>query len=683
MQPDMLASALHALQLLLEPSRLLILVLGVLIGLAIGVLPGLSGIVGLAMLIPFTYNLDEYTAFALLLGMAAVITSSDFITAVLFGVPGHVGAAATVIDGHAMARNGEAGRAFGAGFASSLAGGIVGAVVLAISIPVLRPIMLSIGSPELLAFTLFGMSMVATLSGRAPLKGLTAAGLGLMISMVGSRAQSGTLRWTFDWLYLWDGVPLIPATLGIFAMPELAELAVSRKRIAGDNAPKISLSSQWEGVRDVARNWWLVVRCGLLGTGLGAIPGIGSAVIDWIAYGYAQRTEKNSETFGTGDVRGVIAPESSNNAKEGGHLVPTIAFGVPAGASMAILLGAFLMHGLTPGPDMLTKHLDLTYLIVWSLTLAHVIGAAICILCSGWLAQISRVRPEILLPIIIALVFVAAFDGEHDWGDLYSLLFFGVVGWIMKRLGWPRPPMVLGIVVGGIFERYLFISTQLYGGGWLYRPAVLAILACVVWALYRPLAQIVTTLVTEFRDVRGRKAQFSAASAFSFAVIVLIVAAIISSTEWPHDAKLVPLTACGMALVAAVLNLVYELFGPQQAVVAHADSGLAVSEQKVSAHVSDLGVTDDVVRRRAVFFFLWLAGFIALVALIGFIPAIAVFVFAYMSFGFGEAKLHALAYALATTLFCWVVFQWGLQVAWPQSLLGDMFPALREATGLI
>src|SRR5277367_154032 len=158
MQPDMLASALHALQLLLEPTRLLLLLVGVVIGLAIGVLPGLSGIVGMAMLMPFTYNMDAHTAMALLLGMAAVVTSSDFISAVLFGVPGHVGAAATVIDGHAMARKGEAGRAFGAGFASSLAGGLIGAVVLALSIPVLRPVLLSIGSPELLAFTLFGLS---------------------------------------------------------------------------------------------------------------------------------------------------------------------------------------------------------------------------------------------------------------------------------------------------------------------------------------------------------------------------------------------------------------------------------------------------------------------------------------------------------------------------------------------
>src|SRR5882672_6632145 len=499
MQPDMAAMAWLALTELLEPSRLGILFLGVVIGLAIGVLPGLNGIVGLAMLIPFTYGMDHYKAFALLLGMAAVITSSDFITAVLFGVPGHVGAAATVIDGHAMARKGEAGRAFGAGFTASLIGGLVGAFIMALCIPILRPVMLSIGSPELLALVLFGMSMVATLSGRAPLKGLTAAGIGLMISMIGSRSQSGTLRWTFDWLYLWDGVPLVPATLGIFALPELCELAVARKRIAGDNKPDISLSNQWQGVRDCFTHWWLVLRCAVLGTALGAIPGIGSAVIDWIAYGYAQRTEKNPQTFGTGDVRGVIAPESSNNAKEGGHLVPTIAFGVPAGASMAILLGAFLMHGLTPGPEMLTKQLDVTYTIVWSLTLAHVIGAVICLFACPWLARISTVRPEILLPIVLSLVFVAAYEGSHDWGDLYSLMTFGVLGWIMKRLAWPRPPLVVGLVIGAIFERYLYISTSLYGIGWLWHASftigvfgmsipisvVLIVLILVAWALYR------------------------------------------------------------------------------------------------------------------------------------------------------------------------------------------------------
>jgi TctA family transporter len=678
MQPDMVGMAWHALTLLLEPTRLAILVLGVVIGLAIGVLPGLSGIVGLAMLIPFTYNMDAHTAFALLLGMAAVITSSDFITAVLFGVPGHVGAAATVIDGHAMARKGEAGRAFGAGFAASLVGGLVGAIVLAVSIPILRPVLLHIGSPELLALTLFGLSMVATLSGRAPLKGLTAAGLGLMISMVGSRSESGTLRWTFDTLYLYDGVPLVPATLGLFAIPELCELAISRKRIAGDDAD-ISLSSQWEGVRDVMRHWWLVLRCGVLGVGLGAIPGIGSAVIDWIAYGYAQRTEKNSETFGTGDVRGVIAPESSNNAKEGGHLVPTIAFGVPAGASMAILLGAFLMHGLTPGPEMLTKHLDVTYTIVWSLTLAHIIGALICLSCSRWLARISTIRPEILLPIVLALVFVAAYEGAHDWGDLYSIMLFGVVGWIMKRLGWPRPPMVLGLVVGGIFERYLYISTSLYGTAWMLRPVVLAIFALVAWALYRPLAQIAADLFGEFRQLRTHQLRVGASAAFTLAIIAIIGIAIALASDWPQTAKPVPLTACGMALVAATLNLINELFGREKAETMQ--GGL---EGGVHAGATlDLGVTPRVLRWRATSYFLWLAGFIGLIALIGFVPAIAMFVFAYMRFGFGERTLSSLGFALATTLLCWALFDQALAVAWPHSLLGDEFPDLRARIGLI
>jgi putative tricarboxylic transport membrane protein len=679
MPPDMFAMALKALTLLLEPMRLSILVLGVLIGLAIGVLPGLSGIVGMAMLIPFTYHMDPHTAFALLLGMAAVITSSDFITAVLFGVPGHVGAAATVIDGHAMARKGEAGRAFGAGFAASLVGGLVGAVVLAVSIPILRPVLLRIGSPELLALTLFGLSMVATLSGRAPLKGLTAAGLGLMISMIGSRSESGTLRWTFDTLYLYDGVPLVPATLGLFAIPELCELAVLRKRIAGDHAATISLSSQWEGVRDVIRHWWLVLRCGVLGTGLGAIPGIGSAVIDWIAYGYAQRTEKNPETFGTGDVRGVIAPESSNNAKEGGHLVPTIAFGVPAGASMAILLGAFLMHGLTPGPEMLTKHLDVTYTIVWSLTLAHIIGALICLSGSRWLARVSTVRPEILLPIVIALVFVAAYQGAHDWGDLFSIMIFGGVGWIMKRLGWPRPPMVLGIVIGGIFERYLYISTSLFGPAWMLRPAVMVILALVAWALYRPLSQIAVKLIDEFRSVRAHRLRFGASAAFTLAIIALIATAIVLAADWPAAAKPVPLTACFMALAAAVLNLINELFGREDA--ASAQAGL-----EGGVHAPVAATTDDspaVIRWRATSYFLWLAGFIGLIALIGFVPAIALFVFAYMRFGFGERWLSSAGFALATAVLCWALFDRALAVAWPHSLLGDAFPDMRATIGLI
>jgi putative tricarboxylic transport membrane protein len=673
MQPDLLEMAWHALTLLLEPQRLMILVVGVIIGLAFGVLPGLSGVVGLAILIPFTYNLDPHTAFALLLGMTAVVTSSDFISAVLFGVPGHVGAAATVIDGHAMARRGEAGRAFGAGFAASLIGGLVGALVLAVSIPVLRPLMLAIGSPELLAFTFLGLSMVATLSGKAPLKGLAAAGFGLMIAMIGSRAQGGTLRWTFGTLYLWDGVPLVPATLGLFALPELAELAIMRRRIAGEGAPGVTMSGQWQGVRDVFRHWWLVVRCSILGTVLGAIPGIGSAVIDWIAYGYAQRSEKNPETFGTGDVRGVIAPESSNNAKEGGHLVPTIAFGVPAGASMSILLGAFLIHGLTPGPEMLTKHLDITYTIVWSLTLAHVIGGVICLLGSHWLAKIALIRAEVLLPSVLALVFIAAYQGSHDWGDIISVLAFGLLGWFMKLYGWPRPPLILGLAIGAIFERYLFISTELYGASWLWHPFVLAVFAVIVWVLYRPLAQIVTDVAREMKSLRTSHLRIGTSTGFTVLVLACCVFAAATASSWPVAAKLVPLTACGIAITATSLNLIAELFG--------AGAKPEATDNVKSPTVSELTLLDlprGVLLRRAGAFFLWLGIFAGAIAAIGFIPAIALFILLYMVWGFGEALPVSITCAAVMAVACFLVFDLGLKVAWPQSLLGDLVPAARE-----
>jgi putative tricarboxylic transport membrane protein len=504
-----------------------------------------------------------------------------------------------------------------------------------------------------------------------------------MISMIGSRSESGTLRWTFDTLYLYDGVPLVPAMLGLFAIPELCELAVARKKIAGDQASNINLSNQWQGVRDVGRHWWLVVRCGILGTGLGAIPGIGSAVIDWIAYGYAQRTEKNPETFGSGDVRGVIAPESSNNAKEGGHLVPTIAFGVPAGASMAILLGAFLMHGLTPGPEMLTKQLDVTYTIVWSLTLAHIIGAVICLFACPWLARVSTVRPEILLPIVLSLVFVAAYEGSHDWGDLYSVMIFGVLGWIMKRLAWPRPPLVVGLVIGAIFERYLYISTSLYGLGWLTRPVVLVILALVAWALYRPLSEIVRSVFAELRQIGSHPLRISASAAFTVAVILFIIAAIVLSTDWPAAAKPVPLTACGMALTAAALNLINEMFGKERMAHGNVDGGVATGSGHGPIADKNFGMSGPRIRAQAAIYFAWLAGLLALVAIVGFIPAIAIFIFAYMHLGFKEAPASSAAYAAITALLCWGLFHKLLAVAWPQSLLGDMFPALRATLGFV
>jgi len=475
------------------PLKLLYLFSGVLFGLSLGAIPGLGGLVGLSILLPFTFDMDPFQAFAIMIGLSSVTSTADTIPSVLFAVPGTVASQATILDGHPMAKKGEAGRAFGAAYTASMLGGLFGALVLAVSIPVLRPLVLAFGAPEFFMLGLLGISMVAMLSGRAPIKGLIAGGLGLMVGMAGMDPTTGVLRWVFGQVYLWDGIPLVPVALGIFAIPEIVDLTIKGTRIT--DVPREAMKGVMIGIRDSLHHWFLVLRCSAIGVLVGFIPGLGAPVVDWFAYGHAQQTESGAwESFGKGDVRGVIAPESANNAKQGGALIPTIAFGVPGSASMALLLGGFMIQGLTPGPEMLTKHLDVTYTIIWSLAIANVFGTGLCLLLTNYLAKIAVIRIHLLVPLVIVVVFLAAFQASRNIGDLLFLLFFSVLGWFMKRFGWPRPPLILGLVLSTIIERYLFISVSAYGSSWLVRPIVVAVAI-----------MIVISLVYGFRNPRGHK----------------------------------------------------------------------------------------------------------------------------------------------------------------------------------
>jgi putative tricarboxylic transport membrane protein len=676
----MLEAGLHALALILEPMRLLIMAAGVVLGLSLGVIPGLGGVVALAILIPFTYNLDAFTSFALLLGMASVTTVSDLIPAVLFGVPGTVGAAATILDGHPLAKQGQAARAFGAGYAASLIGGIFGAALLAVAIPVLRPVVLYLASPELLSFCIFGLSMVGVLSGKAPLKGLTGAALGLMLAMIGSDSQTGTLRWTFGSLYLWDHLPLVPVTLGIFAVPELADMAISRTSIAGRAVnTTIRFSDQWAGMRDAGRSWWLILRCSWIGAILGAVPGLGAAVIDWIAYGHAVRTEKNPERFGHGDIRGVIAAEASNNAKEGGHLVPTIAFGVPAGASMALLLSAFLMHGLVPGPEMLTKHLDVTYSIIWTLTLSHIMGAGICIAASGLFARLATVRVGVLLPLVLTVIFIGAYQGSQSWGDLYALALFGIFGWALKHLGWPRPPFILGFVLGGIFERYFFISTEIYGAGWVLRPVVLAVFAAALWVVLPPLKTHLLEMRTTFGSFSLASLRLGRQALFTCFLILAVGVALWFSQSWPPAARFVPHAAAYAALFFAALNLATEIFAPHSTRAAMPQQAHGATAELTQAEPLPVRI----MAQRAARYFGWLVGFLIAGAAIGMLPALFLFVVLQMRLEFRERWGFSLAASCIATFLLWLLFDRTFALPWPQSLLGDILPALRDASGLV
>lgn len=444
---ESLEIALHALTLMIEPARLMFLALGVLCGVILGIIPGIGRLSGVAILMPFTFGMDPFTAFGFLLGLAATTATGDPIPAILFGVPGGAGSAATVLDGLPLAKKGQAGRAaFGSLHVVNDGGRFRRSPhgrpppCHAADHPCRR------GTRTLLAFSVFGISMVVILSGKAPIRGLIAAIVGVMLSLVGSDQQGASLRWTFGSLYLYEGVPLVPAVLGLYALPELCDLLISRTAISGTINKSVN-SGMLQGAKDCMRHWFLILRCSWLGSAFGAFPGIGGSVIDWLAYGHAIKTEMGAkDTFGKGDIREVIASESANNAKEGGALVPTVAFGVPASASMALLLGAFQIHGLTPGPSMLTTHLDVTYSMVWSIALANILGAGLCYLFSGQFAKLATLRYTLILPTVLCIIYIGAFQENRQWGDIYTLLLFGIIGWTMKQLKWARPPLILGLV---------------------------------------------------------------------------------------------------------------------------------------------------------------------------------------------------------------------------------------------
>ena len=293
------------------------LMLGVFIGMWLGAVPGLGGIIGLVLLLPFTYGMDPVPAFALLLGMFAVTTTSDTIASVLLGVPGTAASQATILDGYPLAQQGKAARAFGAAFTVSAFGGVFGALILAVSLPLILPIILSFNSPELFMLGVLGLAMVGSLSGGSILKGLAVACLGILMSTVGYAETIAIPRFYFGTDYLIDKLPLIPVVLGLFAIPEVMELAIRNTSISRIPQDQTEDGGMLEGIKDAFRHWWLATRCAVIGTYVGMLPGLGAAIVDWIAYGHAVQSAKDKSKFGQGDIRGVIAPEAANNVTLG------------------------------------------------------------------------------------------------------------------------------------------------------------------------------------------------------------------------------------------------------------------------------------------------------------------------------------------------------------------------------
>jgi TctA family transporter len=660
----MLDAAIIALENILVPMRLLFLFFGVLMGLALGAIPGLGGLVGLAILLPFTFDMDPYMAFAIMIGLIAVTSTSDTIPSVLFGVPGTSAAQATILDGHPMAKKGEAGRAFGAAYTASLIGGVFGALLLAVSIPILRPIVLAFGSPEFFMMGMLGISMVAVLSGNAPVKGLIAGGLGLAIGMIGMDPQTGMIRWAFGALYMWDGIPLVPVALGLFAIPEIVDLVIKGTRIT--DVPKEAMKGVMVGIKDAFIHRWLLLRCAAIGVWVGFTPGLGASVVDWFAYGHAMQTEKGArETFGKGDVRGVIAPESANNAKEGGALIPTIAFGVPGSASMALLLGAMTIQGLAPGSAMLTKHLDVTYTMIWSLAIANIMGTIICLSFTNALAKVALVRIHLLAPLVIAVVFLASFQASVHYGDMWSLLFFSLVGWFMKRFGWPRPPVILGLVLSKLVENYLYISVSRYGAAWLMRPIVIIIAILTAASLFYGFRMTMRSGEAKKKTTIGFKFDF--ASLFTLLFFVIFAGAVFTARDWQLQARLFPWVVGFPILALCTYQLFKDLFVRTEA----SDEAEALGFMDLPV---DRSVPVSIVIQRALNIFGWILGLFAMIWLIGFVVSVPLFVLLYLILQAREKTWIAIVYMIGMLAFIIGVFHVILSIPWPEGV----FPQLEQ-----
>ena len=542
----------QGLQLVLAWPAIGWLFAGVFVGLFFGATPGLSGVVGLAILLPFTYDMDAgASAFCFLLGMYAITTTSDTLASVLLGVPGTGASQATILDGYPMAMRGEASRAFGAAFSVSAFGGILGALLLGVSIPLVKPIIMAFASPEYVMLGVLGLTMVGSLSGSSVVKGVLSALFGLLVTTVGYSIQGGSARYYFGWNDLLEGLPLIPVVLGLFALPEVIALAVSAAPIS--RVPKDQVKGgMLRGIKDSLENWWLVLRSCLLGMYIGVLPGLGGSIVDWVAYGHAVQSAKDKSMFGKGDVRGVIAPEAANNAMKGGVLIPTVAFGIPGNAAMAIMLGAFVIQGITPGPQMLASQMDITFSLIWILVIANVVGAGLLMVWGNQLCKLTFVRGTLIVPGILFFVMMGAWMGNQVISNWYMLLLFGLIGYFMKIGGWPRPPMILGFVLGPIMENAIDVSYQTHGIAWLYRPivVVLAVLSLAIFiGSVIGIGKRKKSKVEVQADLGVEKESPRISLAVGIIGAIIFIYCLAEATNFTYDAAFFPISICIPAIL--------------------------------------------------------------------------------------------------------------------------------------
>ncbi|PYZ95946.1 C4-dicarboxylate ABC transporter permease [Alteribacter lacisalsi] len=483
----MIEGILLGLENIIQPIHLLILLLALFVGFLGGALPGISGTMLVIILLPISYGLGPIPAFILLTTIYAASVFSGLISAILFRTPGTPEAVATVLDGYPMTQKGLAGKALGIGIFSSAMGGIIGTLFLITLTPLLAAFALNFSSPEYFALAVLGLTVVVSLSGGKLILGFIGVAFGLFIASVGMDPLSGSQRFTFDSLYLVSGIDFIPVLIGLFAISEVM------RRSKEDHTIKQEMKKVKTKVFDkeiISRVKYTILRSSLLGMSVGILPGVGATTAAMLSYSEATRWSKNPEQFGTGVPEGIAAPESGNNAAAMGAMVPLLSLGIPGSATTAVILGAFIMHGLQPGPMLMTNEPSLVYTIFIALLLVNVLIIVFAKPFISLFSKIMKVPYTALGPFIIIFCIIGTYAVRNSVFDIWIMLLFGIIGYYFDKLKFPLAAIILGVVLGPIAEVEFRRALLMSNGDitiFLTRPISATLIGLAVLALLVPL----------------------------------------------------------------------------------------------------------------------------------------------------------------------------------------------------
>jgi len=554
-----------------NPLVIGLVVAGSVLGLFVGAIPGLGGIVLLVLLLPFMYNVSPVVGLALLIGAHSAIYYAGSTTAILINTPGAPESAATCFDGYAMTRRGMAARALGISAAATTFGGWFGALVIMAAIPGMIPLITVFHPPEYFFLAILAVVIIGQLQSASVTKGLLSGLFGFLISFFGAAPSTGTLRFTFGSLGLYNGINIAAAAIGLFAISEMYAMYARNRRLQEERGFRFSPDVRREvreGIREVLAWPWLTIRSAIIGVVCGVIPGIGSTAANFLSYGQAVQTSKHPERFGTGTPEGIIAPEASSISKEAGSLIPTVALGVPTGPGMAVVLAAFSILGLVPGKPMLTSGLHLVFLMVVVLAVSALLASVIGLAGAPVLARVTAVPNRVLVPFVLTLAAIGTFASTRLLIQVLVMMLMGAVGLVMRRYNYSLPAVIVGIVLGAVAENNLVLTHQLYTWRALFqRPLTDALIVAIVAILVlggRSRRQARKRAAAAQGSPGGLAAGKQAAvPARSWGELVLDVAWVAGAAlyvyearRFPSPADVAPLYLGGGALAVGVVQLV-------------------------------------------------------------------------------------------------------------------------------